>query len=131
MAADRLVPRLVFQVEAINNAPFCAFYEQIRPLGEERIDSVHGEVTFFYPGVRGGQIDSLERLLVNAGFPYNLYCESAADSEVVPYWRPGMAASASMQSDTADVLSNSKFILSVRRACDELVYGQTGFAFGR
>lgn len=130
MGANHYASRLVFPIEAINNPSFCAFYEQVRHFGEERIDAEIGEVTFFHPGVRGGRIDSMERLLVSAGLPYNLYCDTA-DSEVLHYWRPGMSASASTQSEITDALRNPKFILSVRRACEELVYGQAGFAFGR
>lgn len=131
MSHTHLSSRLVFPLEAIENAPFRALYEQIRPLGEEDIDAKTGEVTYFHPGTRGGRLDSLERLLVNAGLPYNLYCDTEEAQERLHYWRPGMRASAFTDHEVTEALRNPNFILSVRRACDELVYGQTAIAIGR
>lgn len=131
LPAKQFPARLIFPAEAIESAPFRALYEQVRPLGDEVIDTKQGEVTFFHPGARGGRPDSLERLLVNAGLPYNLYCNTPEERETLHYWRPGMKASASTDRDVSEALSNPNFILSVRRACEELVYGQAGLAFGR
>ncbi len=131
MATDPTIARLIFPAEAIESAPFRALYEQVRPYGKEVIDAQQGEVTYFHEGTRGGRLDSLERLLVNAGLPYNLYCETADTSERLHYWRPGMKSSASTDHEVIAAIRNPNFILSVRRACDELVYGQAGLAFGR
>jgi hypothetical protein len=126
----KFASRLIFPIEAINYAPFRALYEQIRHLGEERIDNALGEVTFFHPGTRGGRIDSLERLLVNGGLPFNLHC-ATAESVAIHYWRPGMPSIATTQSPITSALRHPKILLSARRASDEFVCAQAGFASSR
>jgi hypothetical protein len=130
MAANRFPARLVFPVEANDSPSFRALYEQMRPLGEERYNAKTAELTFLHPGTRGGRLDSLERLLINVGLPYNLYCDSES-GETLHYWRPGMRASASTDRAVTEGLRNPGFILSVRRACEELVYGQTAMVLSR
>lgn len=129
MSEKRFAARLVFPIEAIDDASFRALYEQWAPFGDEAVDPKAREVTFLHPSALGGRFDSLERLLINAGYPYNLYCDTPEAVERLHYWRPGMPASASTDRDAAEALRNPNFILSVRRACEELVYGQAGLSF--
>src|SRR6185437_5184771 len=131
MSAQRFAARLVFPIEAIESASFRALYEQCLPFGDEAIDANLGEVTFLHPNASEGRFDSLERLLVDAGLPYNLYCDTPEAVERLHYWRPGMQASDSTDPHAAAALNNSTFTLSIRRACEELVYGQAGLALGR
>jgi hypothetical protein len=131
VTVQRFAARLVFPIEAIECASFRAVYEQWLPFGDEAIDSRLGEVTFLHPAARDGRFDSLERLLVDAGLPYNLYSGTQEEGEWLHYWRPGMRASERTDPWAAATLNNSKFTLSIRRACEELVYGQAGLALGR
>jgi len=127
----RFAARLIFPVEAIQDASFRALYEQIRPFGDEEIDTVPGEVTFLHPATPHGRFYALEALLMNAGLPYNLYCDTPEAVERLHYWRPGMRASACTDAQAAGALLNPRFSLSIRRACDELVYGQSALAWVR
>jgi len=130
MVGKRVAARLIFPVEALDSPAFRAMYEQVSPRGEQQVNAKTAEITYFHAGARGGPLDSLERLLINAGLPYNLYCNSER-GELLHYWRPGMRTSATTDHVAVEALKNPGFILSVRRACAELVYGQSDVAFGR
>ena len=131
MTSERFAARITFPIEAIDFASFRAYYEQTRPFGDEEIDAQLGEVTFLHPATPGGRFDSLERLLIDFGLPYNLYCDTPEEVERLHYWRPGMKATASTDARAAAAFKNPNFILSIRRACEQLVNGHTNLALGR